>query len=131
MVLLKRYQEQAISVIQKLAMGSGMPPEQYQIGDAIWLKAKNLKLLHQSPKLAPKRYGPFRVEASISPVAYKFRLPAAWNIHPVFNASLLSPYRETTAHGPNFTRPPPDLIQGEEEYEVEQIHNHRHHGRSR
>ncbi len=29
------------------------------------------------------------------------------------------PYYETQTHGPNFTRPPPDLIDGEEEYEVE------------
>jgi hypothetical protein len=29
-----------------------------------------------------------------------------------------------TTHSPNFTRPPPDLIDGEEEYEVERIINH-------
>jgi Chromo (CHRromatin Organisation MOdifier) domain len=34
------------------------------------------------------------------------------------------PYTETQSHGPNFTRPPPDLIKGEEEYEVEQICAH-------
>jgi hypothetical protein len=49
----------------------------------------------------------------------------------VFHASLLSPYQETTAHGPNFLRPPPDLIDGEEEFEVERIISHRRHGRSR
>src|SRR5712675_2343060 len=55
----------------------------------------------------------------------------SWNIHDVFHASLLLPYRETTAHGPNFTCPPPDLIKDQEEYEVEAIVNHRHHGRRR
>jgi hypothetical protein len=55
----------------------------------------------------------------------------AWGIHDVFHASLLSPYHETTAHGPNFSRPPPDLIGGEEEYEVERIINHRRQGRSK
>jgi Chromo (CHRromatin Organisation MOdifier) domain len=39
------------------------------------------------------------------------------------------PYTETPSHGPNFTRPPPDLIDGEAEYEVEQIHSHRTWGR--
>src|SRR5712675_2617702 len=58
-------------------------------------------------------------------------LPLSWGIHNVFHASLLLPYKETAAHGPNFTWPPPDLIQGEEEYEVEAITNHRHHGRRR
>jgi hypothetical protein len=49
----------------------------------------------------------------------------------VFHASLLSPYHETINFGPNFSRPPPDLIGGEEEYEVERILSHRRHGRSR
>ncbi len=35
------------------------------------------------------------------------------------------------AHGPNFTRPPPDLINGEEEYKIERIIAHRHFGRSK
>jgi len=64
-------------------------------------------------------------------VAYQLALPLSWGIHDVFHASLLLPYKETTAHGPNFTRPPPDLIKGEEEYEVEAITNHRYHGRRR
>jgi hypothetical protein len=43
----------------------------------------------------------------------------------MFHTSLLMPYTETPSHGPNFTRLLPDLIDGEEEYEVEQIHSHR------
>jgi hypothetical protein len=62
-------------------------------------------------------------------VAYKLKLPIAWNIHDVFHASLLSPYHETTAHGPNFSRPSPDLIDGEEEFEVERVESHRQYGR--
>jgi len=39
-------------------------------------------------------------------------------------------YKETKAHGPNFTELPPDLIEGSEEYEVEKIENSRvHQGR--
>ena len=55
---------------------------------------------------------------------YQLTLPITWQIHPVFHASLLSPYMETNAHGPNYSRPPPDLIGGEEFYEVEQIRDH-------
>jgi len=31
------------------------------------------------------------------------------------------PYKEIELHGPNFTHPPPDLIEGEQEFEVEKI----------
>jgi hypothetical protein len=35
-------------------------------------------------------------------------------VHPVFHNSLLKPYIETTQHGLNFARPPPDIVAGEE-----------------
>ena len=44
---------------------------------------------------------------------------------PVFHASLLTPYKENNIHGPNYPKPPPDLINGKEEYEVERILKHR------
>jgi Chromo (CHRromatin Organisation MOdifier) domain len=55
----------------------------------------------------------------------------SWNIHPIFHNNLLTPYIETNAHGPNFTRPPPDLINGEAEYEVEAIKSHRYFGKNK
>jgi len=39
----------------------------------------------------------------------------------VFHASLLTSYKETDEHGTNFLKPPPKLIEGEEEWEVKQI----------
>jgi hypothetical protein len=40
----------------------------------------------------------------------------------VFHNSLLKPYVETSAHGPNFAQPPPEIIGGEEgHYEIEEI----------
>jgi hypothetical protein len=106
-------------------------PSQYNVGEQVWLEAMHLKMKHQKTKLAPKRYGPFKIVKEISPVAYQLELPAAWRIHPVFHASLLSPYHEMTSHGPNVSRPPPDLIEGEAEYTVKCILSHRRHGRAR
>jgi hypothetical protein len=51
-----------------------------------------------------------------------------WKIHPVFPVDLLTPYKETDLHGPNYMIPPPDLIKGEEEFEVECILDSRHFG---
>src|SRR6266404_4821745 len=50
---------------------------------------------------------------------------------PVFHVDLLTPYKEMATYGQNYMRPPPDLINGEEEYEVECIINSRYHGRRR
>jgi len=97
----------------------------------VWLEGKNLHLPFQATKLAPKWYGPFKIIKEISLVVFQLALPLSWKIHDVFHASLLSPYSETTAHGPNFSRPPPDLIGDEAEYKVEQIRNHRYFGRNR
>ena len=52
-------------------------------------------------------------------------------IHNVFHIDLLIPYKETSEYGVVYTTPPPELIDGEEEYEVEEIINHRHTGRNR
>ena len=94
-------------------------------GDKVWLEARNLKRLIINPKFAPKREGPFTITKVLSPIVYQLRLPKTWKIHPVFHASLLSPYRENEVHGKNFPVPPPGLINGEEKYEIEKIIRHR------
>jgi len=66
----------------------------------------------------------------MGPITYRLKLPDQWRIHPVFHTSLLSPYQETETHGPNFPQPPPDLIEGEEEYKVKAIIAHRKRGKS-
>ena len=64
-------------------------------------------------------------------VAYQLDLPPSWTIHNVFHAALLTPYSETPQHGSNFPHPPPEIIDGEMEFKVEAIKNHRFHGRWR
>ena len=103
----------------------------FRQGDLVWLEGRNLKIDQPTSKLAAKRYGPFPVAQVLSPVTYRLTLPEQWKIHPVFHVDLLTPYTETTFHGTNYEKPPPDLIDNEEEYEVEQILDSRVRGRNR
>src|SRR6266571_1845856 len=93
----------------------------YNKGDQVWVEGTNIKTLYPSAKLSPKQYGPFKVLEQLSDAVYRLEIPQHWKIHNVYHANLITPYKETELHGPNFTRPPPDLIEGEQEFEVEKI----------
>jgi hypothetical protein len=128
---MKEKRAQAIDAINRAAQMKQAMMSQYKLGEQVWLEATHLKIRHQKMKLKPKRYGPFKIIKEISPVVYQLRLPVAWRIHDVFHASLLLPYCETTTHGPNFSRPSPELVDSEEEYQVEHIMSHQKMGRTK
>ena len=114
--------------IQHDKFGVELPP--FKIGDQVWLDGKNIHTDHPSEKLRPKRFGPFKIADTIGTVNYRLELPRNWiKIHNVFHASRLTMYKENTTHGPNYTKPPPDLIEGQEEFEVEKIIKSRRFGR--
>ena len=103
----------------------------YKEGELVWLEGKNLRTAQPTPKLGARRHGPFKVAQVMSPINYRLELPTQWSIHPVFHIDLLTPYRETITHGANYQRPPPDLVDNAEEYEVEKILDSRLFGRRR
>ena len=125
----KAAREQAQAALDCVA--DQTPEDQFQEGERVWLEAKNLALPYQTRKLAPKRHGPFVITKRVSPVAYRLGLPPTWTIHDVFHASLLTRYKETAEHGVNFHQPPPEMVDGEEEYEVQTIMGHRFFGKGR
>ena len=100
----------------------------FKQGDRVWLDTRNIKTNYHK-KIGPKREGPFEITKVIGPVTYRLKLPATWKIHPIFHATLLRPYKEMDVYGANFPRPPPDLVKGEEVYEVKRILKHRRRGR--
>jgi hypothetical protein len=117
----------ALEALQKSQEHHKQHPQKYkefQIGDKVWLEGTNLKQIEGTPKLSPRQYGPFEVAARISYIAYRLNLSETWKIHNVFHASLLTPYKETLEHGPNFLEPPPDIIDNTPEWEVEMILKH-------
>ena len=100
----------------------------FKQGDKVWLDTRNIKMNYHK-KIRPKREGPFEITKVISPVTYRLKLPPTWKIHPIFHTTLLRPYKETDVYGANFPRPPPEVIEGEDTYEVEWILKHRKRGR--
>ena len=124
--ILKEHWTVAVQALNWTAQST--PPVQYSVNKWVWLKAKHLTLPYQTVKLTPKCHGPFKIIKQISLVTYKLELPLAWMIHPVFHASLLTPYHETMEHGTNYQQLPPEMINDQEEYEVEQVISHQYYG---
>ena len=102
----------------------GLAYKKFKVGDKVWLDARNLHL-KTTCKLTPRRLGPFEVIEEISPVVYKLRLPKAWRIHDVFHASLLTLQVITPEYGIPEELPLPELVDGESEFEVENILQHK------
>jgi hypothetical protein len=100
----------------------------FKEGDQVWLDSRNLKTAYHK-KMKPKREGPFTIAKVLGPVTYRLKLPTTWRIHDVFHATLLRPYKENDVYGQNFKKPPPELLNGEEVYEVETVLKHRKRGR--
>jgi hypothetical protein len=100
----------------------------YQVRDQVWLEGRHLRTNQPTTKLAPKHHGPFKVIQVMSPINYQLELPTQWSIHDVFHTDLLTPYRKMPTHSTNYQRPPPDLIEGVEEYEVKKVLDSRRYG---
>jgi len=113
--LAHEYQSKAQTALNAKA---NTPENQFKINDRVWLEAKNLNLPYQTQKLAPKRHGPFTITQQVSPVAYRLQLPPAWTIHDIFHALLLMCYHETQEYRANYTQPPPQMVDGDQEFEV-------------
>ncbi len=123
-----RLRAQALMIKAQQSWVKHRDTPKYKENDLVWLEGRHLQTNQPAIKLAPKRHGPFPIIQVMSPVNYRLKLPMQWSIHDVFHIDLLTPYHKTTLHGPNYSRPPPDLVQDQEEYEVEKILDSRQFG---
>jgi hypothetical protein len=98
----------------------GEVPEDFEIGERVWLDSQNLQLKTNSAKLTDRRLGPFKILEKLSDRAYRLELPENLKIHNVFYVGLLSKVKEDESR-PILREPGPLEIEGEEEYEVEEI----------
>ena len=83
------------------------------------MSTRNLKLKGKTGTFKPKYVGPFSILRMVGHNACKLELPEAMKMHPVVNLRQVKKYHSF------LQRPPSIKIDGEEEYEVEGILNHR------
>jgi len=95
----------------------------FKPGDKVFLDALDIWTMCPSQKLSHRQLGPFVVERQIGPMAYRLRLPHQMKqIHPVFNVVKLTPALDDPITGQKTEdHPPPIVIDGEPEWEVEEI----------
>jgi len=93
----------------------------YQVGQYVWLDARNIRTLRPVKKLDWKNLGPFKITQVLGPYTYRLDLPASIRIHPVFNAHLLHPVSNDALPYQSQAPPPPVEVDGVEEWEVEDI----------
>jgi hypothetical protein len=111
---------------QKAFYDAGRRDISFQEGEEVLLSTKNLHLRRvgdkgSSPKLLPKWVGPFKILKAIGKGAYRLELPDTMRVHPVFHVSLLKTFLSNGGVRP----PDPIIIDGEEEFVVEKILDHR------
>lgn len=99
------------------------PADDFQIGDRVMLNTGNL--LRWGNKLTSKFIGPFEVMAVLPDKVVELKLPHEMRLrHPRFNISRVKRFKVAVREFPDrqqLDRPPPEIVDGAEEYEVESI----------
>lgn len=124
---LEKNLEFARSQMKKFADVNHKPSPTYKEGDQVLLSTENLGTLRPKPKWADKRVGPYKVIKEVHPNtdSYLLDLKGAIPVFPMFHASLLTPYRGNNIIEREVEIPPPEIIDGEEEFVIQQILDHR------
>jgi len=95
----------------------------YQLGDMVYLDASDIQTTRPSHKLSHRCLGPFKVVKKVGNGAYRLELPPSMSrLHPVFNVVKLLPAPPDPIPGRRTAPPPlPEVVNGEEEWIVEEI----------
>jgi len=90
------------------------------------LEAKNIQLNQPLKKLDQKKYKLFKISKNISQGTFQLGLSERWIIHNIFNKDLLIKCKESQFKEQHVEPAlPPDIVNEEEEYEVEEVRNYR------
>lgn len=121
---------------QKAQADKSRRPALFDVGDKVLLSTEHISVAahHNRPsrKLEPKAIGPFQIVAKHHDNAFELALPPHMKQYPVFNADRLRPYIESPPDFDHRTppKPPPAVVNGEDEWEVERIEDYKMFGRT-
>ncbi|PIL28875.1 hypothetical protein GSI_08921 [Ganoderma sinense ZZ0214-1] len=102
---------------------------EFKDGQKVWLDTRNFRVPGVSRKLVDRYAGPYLVKCKVGNLAYELKLPKDLALHPVFHVSLLLPHKESQLPGRHPPEPASIEVEGEEEYEVEEVLESRRYGR--
>ena len=106
--------------------------ELFHVGDKVLLSTRHIRVDQHLPSKLRRRFiGPYKVTERISSVAYRLELPPTWKIHYVFHVANLKRFRKSEEFNREDVPPPPIIVEGEEEYEVDSILRHKGQGARR
>jgi hypothetical protein len=116
---MKRSQERMAKYYNE---GRIIPPE-FNVGDKVFLKSKNIRTLRPSHKLDSKHFGPFKIIEKVSDWAYRLELPKTMKIHDVFHVDLLEPWKDVKRIKRPKKQQPKEVVETAEEetYEIEEV----------
>jgi len=99
------------------------PSQEFKAGDMVFLDASNIQNTQPSRKLSHRRLGPFPIDSQVGNGAYRLRLPPSMSrLHPIFNVVKLSLAPLDPIPGRRISPPPlPEIVDGKEEWVVEEI----------
>eukprot|EP00961_Rhodomonas_salina_P037488 503739-Rhodomonas_salina.2 len=105
-------------------------PAQFKVGDLVLLNTEHYNLQLQSLKLTPRFICPLRIEQVRGPNTVVIEVPPRLGrIEPIQNVQHLKPYVTRDPEiGPVRVQQPPDLVDDQEEFEVEDILAHHKEG---
>jgi hypothetical protein len=118
-----RLRESILKAQERKTRYAGGKEMTFEVGDKVWLSAKQIQTARPLKKLDYKRLGPFKVSKVINRNAYRLELPCLMKVHNVFHVSLLDRY---VGHVPGQqpSDPPPAITAenpDDEELEVKQV----------
>jgi hypothetical protein len=139
-VLRQGYQKEAVLLIDmagalaKLRYDEKHTPTSFEVGETVYLRLGKGYHLPGKPKrkTSPLRAGPFKIIEKKRPQAYVLDFPKHWKVHPVVSvAQLYKPEQGTDPFDRRVPPPEPIAVDGDVEWEISHIVNHRLNRRGR